>query len=96
MAWGITGWSGGPRTPINYNLRAGQFRGMGRANVFTTNYTIINNNYGGRYGGGFANYGYDTCCHHDCGSSTPKWMNWLMGIGLGIPSIQAMSLLPDG
>lgn len=84
MAWGITGWSGGPRTPVNYNLRAGEFRGMRNVNVFTTNYTIINK-YGVRSGGCCnTNYNYDTCGHNNCGgSSTPKWMQLMMGIGMG-------------
>lgn len=78
--YGITGWSGGGRRPINYGLKAGQFR-TGKYNVFQ-NKTVINNNiFAGGYGG--FNYGYydQQCC--GSGSSTPKWMNWMMGIGLG-------------
>ena len=47
----ITGWSGGGRRPINYGLKAGQFRGMGRVNVFPSSTTIVNNNIIG--GGGY-------------------------------------------
>ncbi len=78
--YGITGWSGGGRRPINYGLKAGQFR-TGKYNVFQ-NKTVINNNiFAGGYMGGY-NYGYfdQQCCG---GNSTPKWMNWMMGIGLG-------------
>ncbi len=78
--YGITGWSGGGRRPINYGLKAGQFR-TGKYNVFQ-NKTVINNNiFAGGYSG--FNYGYydQQCC--GSGSSTPKWMNWMMGIGLG-------------
>ena len=76
--YGITGWSGGGRRPINYGLKAGQFR-TGKYNVFE-NKTIINNNvYTGGYMGGY-NYGY---FDQQCYNSTPKWMNWMMGLGLG-------------
>ena len=71
--YGITGWSGGARVPLTYNLRAGQMRGMGRVNVFPNN-TYVNNNY---YG---SNYDYGCNCNSN---STPGWMNWMMGIGLG-------------
>lgn len=71
--YSITGWSGGGRRPLTYNLKAGQFRGMGRVNVIPSQTTIINNNI---IGGG-----YQT--NHCCDNSTPKWMNWMMGIGIG-------------
>ena len=71
--YGITGWSGGARVPLTYNLRAGQMRGMGRVNVFPNN-TYVNNNF---YG---SNYDYGCSCNSN---STPGWMNWMMGIGLG-------------
>lgn len=71
--YGITGWSGGARVPLTYNLRAGQMRGMGRVNVFPNN-TYVNNNF---YG---SNYDYGCNCNSN---STPGWMNWMMGIGLG-------------
>ncbi len=77
--YGITGWSGGGRRPINYGLKAGQFR-TGKYNVFE-NKTIINNNV---YSGGYirsCNYGYYNPNY--CNNSTPSWMNWMMGIGLG-------------
>ena len=71
--YGITGWSGGARVPLTYNLRAGQMRGMGRVNVFPNN-TYVNNNF----------YGSNYDCGCNCNSnSTPGWMNWMMGIGLG-------------
>ena len=72
--YGITGWSGGSRQSLTYNLKAGQFRGMGRVNVYPSRTTIINNNIIG--GGIYAD-------HHCCDSGTPKWMNWLGPIGLG-------------
>lgn len=72
--YGITGWSGGSRQSLTYNLKAGQFRGMGRVNVYPSRTTIINNNIIG--GGIYAD-------HHCCDSGTPKWMKWMMGIGLG-------------
>lgn len=75
--YGITGWSGGVRQSLTHNLRAGQMRGMGRVNVFP-NTTIINNNFGGGYG-----FYDDSCCCSSNNNSTPSWMNWMMGIGLG-------------
>lgn len=71
--YGITGWSGGARVPLTYSLRAGQMRGMDRVNVFPNN-TYVNNNF---YG---SNYDYGCSCNSN---STPGWMNWMMGIGLG-------------
>ena len=71
--YNITGWSGGGRRPLTYNLKAGQFRGMGRVNVIPSQTTIINNNIIG--GGTFATQCYDT--------GTPKWLNWMLPIGLG-------------
>ena len=54
--YGITGWSGGGRRPINYGLKAGQFR-MTKYNI-PQNTTIINNNISvGGYRGGY-NYNY--------------------------------------
>ena len=74
--YSITGWSGGGRRPLTYNLKAGQFRGMGRVNVVPSQTTIINNNI---IGGGYGIYNNHQCCNN----STPKWMNWMMGIGIG-------------
>ncbi len=74
--YGITGWSGGVRQSLTHNLKAGQMRGMGRVNVFP-NTTIINNNFGGGYG-----FYDDSCCCNNS-NSTPSWMNWMMGLGLG-------------
>lgn len=74
--YNITGWSGGGRRPLTYNLMPGQFRNT-RVNVFPSQ-TIINNNIGNF--GGCYDYGHCGC---DGGSSTPKWMNWMMGIGFG-------------
>ena len=86
MAWNISGWSQGKaRTPLTYNLRAGQFRGMGRARYIPST-TIINNNIFGNMRSGsccdpYSSF-YNTGC---CGGedSTPKWMQWMMGIGMG-------------
>lgn len=74
--YSITGWSGGGRRPLTYNLKAGQFRGMGRVNVYPSKTTIVNNNF---IGGGYGMYNNYECCNN----STPKWMNWMMGIGIG-------------
>ena len=74
----ITGWSGGGRRPINYGLKAGQFRGMGRVNVFPSSTTIVNNNI---IGGGCYSNSYDCGCNSGGGSN--KFMNWMLGIGLG-------------
>lgn len=71
--YSITGWSGGGRQPLTYNLKAGQFRGMGRVNVIPSQTTIVNNNIIG--GGAFMTQCYDT--------GTPKWLTTLMTIGLG-------------
>lgn len=73
--YGITGWSGGPRQSLTHNLKAGQFRGMGRTNIFPST-TVVNNNF---FGNGYGIYD-DCCCNNN---STPSWMNWMMGIGLG-------------
>lgn len=71
--YGITGWSSGARVPLTYNLKAGQMRGMGRSYIFPNN-TYVNNNF----------YGSNYDCGCNCNSnSTPGWMNWMMGIGLG-------------
>lgn len=74
--YGITGWSGGPRQSLTHNLKAGQFRGMGRTNIFPST-TVVNNNF---FGNGYGIYD-DCCCNNN--NSTPSWMNWMMGIGLG-------------
>lgn len=74
--YGVTGWSGGVRQSLTYNLKAGQMRGMGRVNVFPST-TIVNNNFGGGYGF------YNDSCYCNNTNSTPSWMNWMMGIGLG-------------
>lgn len=74
----ITGWSGGGRRPINYGLKAGQFRGMGRVNVFPSSTTIVNNNI---IGSGCYSNSYDCGCNSGGGSN--KFMNWMLGIGLG-------------
>lgn len=74
--YSITGWSGGGRRPLTYNLKAGQFRGMGRVNVYPSKTTIVNNNF---IGGGYGMYNNYECCNN----STPKWLNWMMGIGIG-------------
>ncbi len=70
--YGITGWSAGSRQSLTYNLKAGQFRGMGRVRV-PNQTTIINNNV---FTGGYGVYD-----NHNCGDTTPKWMNWMMGLG---------------
>lgn len=75
--YGITGWSGGSRQSLTYNLKAGQFRGMGRVNVVPSRTTIINNNI---IGGGYAVYDNHQCCNNN---STPGWLKWTMGIGIG-------------
>ena len=74
--YNITGWSGGGRRPLTYNLKAGQFRSLGGANIFGfPGTTVINNNFGKGYGG----YGFG----HDCGNTgMPKWMAWCMGGGM--------------
>ena len=74
--FGITGYSTSGKTPINYGLKAGQFR-MPKYSVFQ-NKTVINNNIFGSGYGGF-NYGYyDNSC---CNNSMPGWTKWLMGLG---------------
>ena len=47
--YGITGWSGGARVPLTYNLKAGQMRGMGRSYIFPNNTYVNNNFYGSNY-----------------------------------------------
>ena len=73
--YNITGWSGGGRRPLTYNLRAGQFRNMGGCNIFgTPTRTVINNNFGG--------YGYECDCGYNNGGGVPSWMQWMMGGGM--------------
>ena len=74
MPWSVTGWSRGPRQPLSYNLRAGQFRGMGTVRGYGNN-IFINNNYRG-----FSGYDYGCTCNY--ADSTPKWLNWMMGGGM--------------
>ena len=73
--FGITGYSTSGKTPINYGLKAGQFRtrkyGVGQTNIF------INNNIGGVYPKREYGY-YDNSC---CNNSMPGWTKWLMGLG---------------
>lgn len=73
--YNITGWSGGGRRPLSYNLMPGQFRNT-RVNVFS-NPTIINNM------GGFGGY-YDYGCGCGCdgGSNKMSWMDWTMMGGM--------------
>lgn len=73
--YNITGWSGGGRRPLSYNLMPGQFRNT-RVNVFQNN-TIINNNIGA-FGGC---YDYGDC---GCGGGSNKmsWMDWTMMGGM--------------
>ncbi len=75
MPSGITPWSGGPRSPLTYNLRPGQVRNT-RVNVFPSQ-TIINNNIGN-----FGNYGYyDDCCG---GGNKMGWFGWTMLGGMSL------------
>ena len=66
MVYGITGWSGGARVPVNYNLRAGQFR-TGGFGYWGGNRTIINN-----FGCNHFMPPEPQCNH---GFGVPKWMN---------------------
>ena len=69
--YGITGWSGGSRVPLTYNLKAGQFRGARGVNIFPS-HTIVNN------------YGYDRYADsYGDDNDMPKWMQWMMGLGMG-------------
>lgn len=93
--YGITGWSGGGRRPINYGLHAGQFRTT-KYNV-PHNTTIINNNI---FGGGFVDtrYRFDYArpsfmCEQN---TTPKWMNWMMGTGFGLSMLGGIMSLFSG
>ncbi len=74
--YGITGWSGGVRQSLTYNLKAGQMRGMGRVNVFPSNTTIINNSIFGSSCGV-----YDNCCSGSDGMS--GFTKTMLGIGMG-------------
>ena len=80
--YGITGWSAGARRPLNYGLKAGQFRGMGRVNYYGSNTTIINNNFFGARpmapGPNFATMNY---CEQNTGLS--KGEKWLLRLGAG-------------
>ena len=74
-SYDITGFHTTGRQRLTQGLMAGHMRSQ-RTSIFPSK-TVINNNI---FTGGYADYGcYDThCC-----DSTPKWMNWMMGIGLG-------------
>lgn len=75
MPSGITPWSGGPRSPLTYNLMPGQFRNS-RVSIFPSQ-TVINNNIGS-----FGNYGcYDDCCD---GGNKMGWFGWTMLGGMGL------------
>lgn len=75
MPSGITPWSGGPRSPLTYNLMPGQFRNS-RVSIFPSK-TVINNNIGS-----FGNYGcYDDCCG---GGNKMGWFGWTMLGGMGL------------
>ena len=75
MPSGITPWSGGPRSPLTYNLMPGQFRNS-RVSIFPSQ-TVINNNIGS-----FGNYGcYDDCCG---GGNKMGWFGWTMLGGMGL------------
>ena len=77
MAWDVTGFHAGGRQSLTYNMKAGQKRGMGRANVLTNN--IVINNYGAMpmRGGIIRDFGY-----HDPGLS--NFEKWTLGIGTGL------------
>lgn len=79
--YGITGWSAGGRRPLNYGLKAGQFRGMGRVNYYGSKTTIINNNFFGvrpmAPGPNFATMNY---CEN---TGLSKGEKWLLGLGAG-------------
>lgn len=68
---GITGWSGGGRRPLTYNLMPGQMRST-RVNVFQSNYIMPM----------ATCYYAEPHCHCE-DSGMPKWMQWMMGIGMG-------------
>ena len=76
--FGITGYSTSGKTPINYGLKAGQFRtrkyGVGETNIF------INNNIGGVYPKHpKREYGcYDNDC---CNNSMSGWFKWPIILG---------------
>lgn len=76
--WNITGWSGGGRRPLTYNMMPGQFRNT-RMSVFS-NPTIINNyNSFGNYG----SFDYGDC--GGCGGSNKAGLfDWLMLGGMGL------------
>ena len=61
---------------LSNSVKPGQFRAT-RYNI-VPNKTVINNNF---YGGGYnAGYFDNVCCQQE--SSMPKWMGWMMGIGM--------------
>lgn len=89
MPWNLSGWSPGRgRTPLTYNLRAGQFRGMGRPRFFPST-TIINNNIFGNMRSGccnsYSNFYNSGCCGGQ--NTTPEWMQWTMIGGMGLSAL---------
>ena len=70
---GLTGWSGGGRRSLSYNLMPGQMRNT-RVNIFQNNYMMPMTTC----------YYADPCqCSSNNDSGVPKWMQWMMGIGMG-------------
>ena len=81
MSYGITGWTpGGDRQSLTYSLKAGQKRGMGRANIVSNN--IVINNFGAMPRGIDM---YDV--HHHCDNSLSGFEKWTLGIGTGLGAL---------
>ena len=77
MSYGITGWTpGGDRQSLTYSLKAGQKRGMGRANIVSNN--IVINNFGAMPRGIDMYYNH-SCCNNN--NSLSKFEKWMLGIG---------------
>lgn len=80
MGWGITGWSSNSRTPLNYRLRAGQFRSSFAPTFSNKNYISIKQyNYGC---GSFEDYNYGCCGNDYCDNGgMTKLEKILFGLG---------------
>lgn len=76
MTFGVTGWSGGARVPVNYDVNT-RLGGGGQRGYKVYNDTYHINIEQRNYGASFEGYDYG---NNDCGGGS-KWTDWLMGLG---------------
>lgn len=76
MTFGVTGWSGGARVPVNYDVNT-RLGGGGQRGYKVYNDTYHINIEQRNYGASFEGYDYG---NNDCGGGS-KWTDWLIGLG---------------